>query len=237
MYSALRSLKQCAAVTLCHRNLLFLLYGDYNVNVWRNDMTGSATHAEEALFFLFTLSEEFLWSRRQLYRSLYLKDSSWMKCWNVGTRGLRLAGIAGNFCSLEVMLVKDGAGPIFFCMFVSFFFLNLSDLLVFWSMLISVSVCVCVRGSELSLIPPNLPFTHILPPTLLSSVSRSGLVPAVPQQQWEPRGCLSAEMVGLLCSARLDSRSGAFLIAALSERDSSRSPTRVYYTSRLRLSQ
>lgn len=62
-------------------------------------------------------------------------------------------------------------------------------------------VCVCVHGSELSLIPPNLPFTHILPSTLLSSVSRSGLVPAVPQQQWEPRGCLSAEMVGLLCSA------------------------------------
>lgn len=159
-----------------------------------------------------------------------------MKCWNVGTRGLRLAGRAGNFCSLEVMPVKDGAGPIFFlyvsCCFFQFRIFSSSDPCSSVCL-----VCVCVHGSELSLIPPNLPFTHILPSTLLSSVSRSGLVPAVPQQQWEPRGYLSAEMVGLLCSARLDSRNGAFLIAALSERDSSWSPARVYYTSRLRLSQ
>lgn len=128
-------------------------------------------------------------------------------------------------------------GQFFFvCLLVVFFFL------IFYKSRLRIHahqcvLCVCVHGSELSLIPPNLPFTHILPSTLLSSVSRSGLVPAVPQQQREPRGCLSAEMVGLLCSARLDSRNGAFLIASLSERDSSRSPARVYYTSRLRLSQ
>lgn len=55
MYSALGSLEQCAAVTLCNRNLLFLLYGDYNVNMWQNDTTGSARHAEEAFFFLSAL--------------------------------------------------------------------------------------------------------------------------------------------------------------------------------------
>lgn len=102
---------------------------------------------------------------------------------------------AGNFCTLEVMSVKDGARPIFFLCLFGFFspFWNLSSFdphsLAF----------VCVRGSELSLIPLNLPFTHIFPSTLLSSVSRGSLVPAVPQQQWEPRGCCS------LCSARLDS--------------------------------
>lgn len=61
MHSGLRSLKQCAAVTLCKRNLLFLLYGDYNVNIWWNDTTGAAgqpfcNRCKGGIFFLFLSS-------------------------------------------------------------------------------------------------------------------------------------------------------------------------------------
>lgn len=96
-----------------------------------------------------------------------------MKCWNVNlvTAPHRQAG---HFCPLEVMPVKDGAGPneggkksgcemFFFSLWVSHLWIPAHRSL---------------RGPELTHppaisqslepIPPNLPFTHILLCTLLS---------------------------------------------------------------------
>lgn len=84
----------------------------------------------------------------------------------------------------------------FVCLFCLcfFFFSFILERFVFGSAVINVA---CARGSELSLILPNLPFTHILPSILLSSVSRGGLVPAVPHSSsGNPKAVVRSPLLG-----------------------------------------
>lgn len=174
------------------------------MNIWWNDMTWVPQRAvlqqhmeRRHFFFLSPILKAFLWFL-QLYVNLCLKDSSWMKCWNVNlvTAPHREAG---NFCPFEVMPVKDGVGPnegeknpnpcgqlwdveMFF-----FFTLGLSSLdpctsVSAWPRAHPLPCYLPVAGansSEPALHPhPSLHITVTL--------SHSGPVPAVPQQQWEP---------------------------------------------------
>lgn len=162
----------------------------------------AATHGAEAFFFFFfflsSVLKAFLWSL-QLYVNLCLKDSSWVKCWNVN---LVTAphGEAGNFCPFEVMPVKDGAGPNeggkkpnpcdrLWDVEMGFFFFTLG--------LSSFDPCTSVSAWPRAPPPPcylpvagansSEPALHPHPSLHITvTLSHSGPVPTVPRQQWEP---------------------------------------------------